>query len=558
MTVDTGTTTSTSRKRKRDGRNEERGAAPEAKSRIGKVAIGEPAKGDSQSKLLRLEALILESRKNYNDIGAIIAGLRDESEETEGAIDAALTLCRIFSRLFALGRMNSSKGDPQSEVIIAQWLRDRYWEYVHVLLDWMAQDDSQKQITALKLLSRLSTEVSYDHAMKNSISPSQIWDRIVRSMLVTSHGHEVRADFITNHFQPYDDIRYLTFSSITACLAEQQQSPQLDEHVVSNTLLLLSATPDVPTTEDSFQRFYPKPSTKGKKDLLSSLTAYKKRAQGAWLSLLRFDLTKEQRKTILGLVSHRMAPWFTKMELLMDFLTDSYNQGGSTSLLALSGLFYLMQEKNLDYPEFYTKLYSLLDSNLLHSQHRSRFFRLLETFLGSTHLPAALVASFMKKLARLSLQSPPAGIVLVTPFIYNLLKKHPLCTFMIHREVRGKDAAEKLRREGMDDPFDEQTGDPMRTNAIESSLWEIEMLQSHYHPNVATLARIISEQFTKQSYNLEDFLDHSYGSMLTAELSKPVKKMPVVEYEIPKRILTTDEEQSPTPENILTRLWDFS
>ncbi len=197
----------------------------------------------------------------------------------------------------------------------------------------------------------------------------------------------------------------------------------------------------------------------------------------------------------------------------MDFLTDSYDFGGSTSLLALSGLFYLIQEKNLDYPLFYQKLYSLLDAGILHSRHRSRFLRLLDTFLASTHLPAALVASFIKRLSRLMLHAPPAGIVAIIPWIYNLLKRHPTCTFMIHREVREAEAKQQLADEGMDDPFNMQEKDPMHTNAIDSSLWEIQMLQSHYHPNVATLAKIISEQFTKQAYNIEDFLDHSYASV---------------------------------------------
>lgn len=84
---------------------------------------------------------------------------------------------------------------------------------------------------------------------------------------------------------------------------------------------------------------------------------------------------------------------------------------------------------------------------------------------------------------------------------------------MIHREIRGPAEKEALENEGMEDPFVADERDPMMTNAIDSSLWEIVMLQSHYHPNVATLAKIISEQFTKQAYNLEDFLDHSYGSV---------------------------------------------
>lgn len=227
-------------------------------------------------------------------------------------------------------------------------------------------------------------------------------------------------------------------------------------------------------------------------------------------------MTKERRKKTLGLITNSIAPWFNKPELLMDFLSDSYDTGGSVSLLALSGVFYLIQERNLDYPSFYRKLYSLLDANVLHSKHRSKFLRLLDTFLASSHLPAVLVASFIKRLSRLLLNAPPAGIVAVVPWIYNLLKRHPTCTFMIHRETREAHEKEALKNDGMEDPFVADEPDPMMTNAIESSLWEVVMLQSHYHPNVATLAKIISEQFTKQAYNLEDFLDHSYGSVSSA------------------------------------------
>lgn len=246
------------------------------------------------------------------------------------------------------------------------------------------------------------------------------------------------------------------------------------------------------------------------KQRLKGMTAHKKQAQELWLKILRGNLSKSRRKTILGLVTQQIAPWFTRIELLMDFLSDSFNAGGSTSLAALSGLFHLIREKNLDYPRFYVKLYTLLTTEILHSKHRSRFFRLLDTFLFSTHLPAALVASFIKRLARLSLSAPPSGIVVVVPWIYNLLKNHPSCTFMIHRKAEN---SRYTIEHGMNDPFDMEEPDPMKTNAIDSSLWEIHTLQSHYHPNVATIAKIISEQFTKQAYNLEDFLDHSYTSV---------------------------------------------
>jgi U3 small nucleolar RNA-associated protein 19 len=46
--------------------------------------------------------------------------------------------------------------------------------------------------------------------------------------------------------------------------------------------------------------------------------------------------------------------------------------------------------------------------------------------------------------------------------------------------------------------------------------------------------------------------------MLEAELSKEVKKVPVVEYEIPKKIFTKHEEGARMEDSLLVKLWDFS
>lgn len=292
-------------------------------------------------------------------------------------------------------------------------------------------------------------------------------------------------------------------------LTERQS---VDEELQNTVFDFLLKMEDVPESSEDLEDFYIEQPSK-KKHPLRSLSQHKKRAQEAWLALFNLGLSKEQRKKVLDVMASSIAPWFIKPELLMDFLTDCYNTGGSISLLALSGVFYLIQERNLDYPSFYQKLYSLLDTDILHSKYRSRFFRLLDTFLGSSHLPAVLVASFIKRLARLALNAPPSAIVVIVPWFYNLFKKHPLTTFMMHRVPRTKEEKDLIETEGVLDPFLPDEQDPMETYAIDSCLWEIVQLQSHYHPNVATIAKIISEQFTKQSYNLEDFLDHSYGSV---------------------------------------------
>ena len=290
-------------------------------------------------------------------------------------------------------------------------------------------------------------------------------------------------------------------------------------------------------------------------DAASAAKPLRIRLGKAWLAILGSpSLTASSRKTILRQAA-AIVPWMSRPEILMDFFTDCYNVGGSTSLLALSGLFDLMKLKNLDYPSFYPKLYSLLDADLLPSKHRSRFMRLLNTFLGSSHLPASLVASFIKRLSRLALLAPPAAIVAIVPYIYNILKAHPTCTFMIHRN--SYPPYTKTEDNLGIDPFNMSETDPQKTHAIDSSLWELESLQSHYHPNVASLARIISEQFTKQHYNLEDFLDHGYASMLDSELAKEPKKAPIIEYRIPQRILTKTPEGE-AGDNLILKLWNFT
>jgi U3 small nucleolar RNA-associated protein 19 len=122
-----------------------------------------------------------------------------------------------------------------------------------------------------------------------------------------------------------------------------------------------------------------------------------------------------------------------------------------------------------------------------------------------SYLPASLIAAFVKRLARLSLSAPPSASVIVVPFIYNMLKRHPTCMKMIHSST--------TITSDTTDPYDATTMDPYHCNAINSSLWELQTLSQHYYANVSTLAKIFTEQFLKPKYNLEDFLDHTYATV---------------------------------------------
>ncbi|KAI8939944.1 hypothetical protein NX059_003670 [Plenodomus lindquistii] len=523
-------------KRKRDPSNPER---RESKSKSRRKASSDHG-DDVQTDIALLEAKILESRKHYNNIATLLQLARQSEPENDAPILAAVALCRVFSRLLATGDMIKPKGMGEAEAVVVSWLRERYREFMDVLLDdFLPSDNPPKQSVALTLVMRLVKEESKaekDYKLKNGPLP-----RLVQILLSLPEDDLNRDEFVDKYFKQFDDIRFQTFQTIKTLL-DSELDITTRKLVAANSMSLLSTLEQVPKSNSDIQSFYVQSKSKNP---IPSIHVYKEKAQAAWLATMRSGLSKDQRKTILTTFSYQIAPWFQQPEMLMDFLTDSYDVGGATSLLALSGLYYLISEKNLDYPSFYLKLYSLLDDGLLHSKHRSRFFRLLDTFMSSTHLPAAMVASFIKRLSRLALHGPPAGVVVVVPWIYNMFKRHPSCTFMMHREIRDPALKQQLEDQGMDDPFDMDESDPMLTNAMESSVWELEALQSHYHPNVATLAKIISEQFTKRSYNLEDFLDHSYNALLNVELDRELKKEPEVEFEIPKRIFTAEEGLNP-------------
>lgn len=132
-------------------------------------------------------------------------------------------------------------------------------------------------------------------------------------------------------------------------------------------------------------------------------------------------------------------------------------------------------------------------------------------------------------MARLLLTASPGAIVSILPLIYNLLKLHPNCMILIHDPEyvpKNYELYDKVKNLKFEDPFDINEKDPEMSDAINSSLWEIDTLMSHYHPNVASLAKIFKQPFRKLNYNIEDFLDWNYKILLENELKRKIKILP--------------------------------
>ncbi|GAA5830762.1 hypothetical protein JCM11251_001065 [Rhodosporidiobolus azoricus] len=500
----------------------------------------------------------------------------------------------------AEGRKELAKEDASVQKVKA-WLRERWEEYLSKTAEVVGGHwDGSVRLSALNaLMSLVRTEslfLTSLHPTKQARFAQTTFVHVVRAILLPpTEGGAIQEDVKeewNKWFDRCDDIRYYYLKEAATILSSYSRSSSskiapspLPAHLISNAISTLETLTTMPTSPSELNEFFcatpsaKSPSTSKKRKAedddpradgstgifdsssdeaesdpetvkqlnsaqrkkslpaLLSLVAHRRVFQDCWLAILTLPIREEDSKRVLIMLHRQVLPHMTEPRRLMDWLVDCADVGGTVGILALNGLFTLMTKHGLEFPDFYTKLYSLLDRSVLHVRYRPRFFRLLDIFMSSSHLPATLIASFLKRLSRLSLSASPAAIVTVIPFIYNLLKRHPSCMVLIHRSSSNSTLASE---HGDDydwstDPFDPKEQDPTQTGALDSSLWEIKALQEHYLASVSGLAKVFSEAMNKQSYAMEDFLDHSYATLLSTELSRRIGSRPPALAPVPSR-----------------------
>jgi U3 small nucleolar RNA-associated protein 19 len=266
----------------------------------------------------------------------------------------------------------------------------------------------------------------------------------------------------------------------------------------------------------------------------------KKSFEKAWSACMQLPLRPSTYKQVLLRLPENIMPLMRSPLKLADFLTDSYNLGGLSSILALSGLFILMRVHNLDYPNFYAALYRTLTPAVFYAKHRARFFRLLTVCLAAKALPAATAASFIKRLNRLALGAPPSGALYALALTKNLLLRHPECMVLIRRDAGGGEGptgAAGGSRAGSGgaaasaylDRFLPTEADPAAAQSLESSLWELYGSRAHYHPAVAALAKDMERKWDKHEAKLpmDEYTAHTYRELFELEASRKVKTTPL-------------------------------
>ncbi|XP_055971523.1 nucleolar complex protein 4 homolog isoform X2 [Sorex fumeus] len=443
-----------------------------------------PSPGGAREALGRRVEAVLASRGEANAVFDILAVL--QSEHPAEVQDAVRACSRLFGALLQRGELFVGPLPPEEMVLAGSqgatrkykvWMRHRYQSCCTRLGELLAHPAFEVKESALASLMKF-VRLEGAHPLEkpkwegNYLFPRELLKLVVQGLL----SPEEDRTLLLSHFRSYlehDDIRYHTMQAATEAVARATDGHP-EEH--------------------------------------------RKVFQHMWLSFLKHKLPLSLCKKVLVIMHDAILPSLAQPSLMIDFLSRAYDAGGAISLLALNGLFILIHKHNLEYPDFYRKLYGLLDPSIFHVKYRARFFHLADLFLSSSHLPAYLVAAFAKRLARLSLTAPPEALLMVLPFICNLLRRHPACRVLVHRP-RGPELDA--------DPYDPQEEDPARSRALESSLWELQTLQQHYHPEVATAASVINHALSVPEVSIAPLLELSAFEIFERDLKKTPESVPL-------------------------------
>ncbi|KAG7579457.1 CCAAT-binding factor [Arabidopsis thaliana x Arabidopsis arenosa] len=536
---------------------------------------------------------LLTSRSHINNLPLLLTFVSPESPP-EFVVESLLSLQSFFtpllSQLPSTSSSPSSTKDDDPEVVFKAWLRSKFDEFVKLLLDVLVSQQSEDSLRGIVM----GTLMEFVKLLNVGRFHSSIYHRLLHAIIHSEVDIEIFLDILTSKYFKYIDVRYFTYISMEKFVKTLEESVSADRTAIENSeaesdskeslelsvrkiyQVLSQIPPPEKLAEKSHHEMWSgsdessieKPTDKKKKTeegdstLLSPTTISKRmklKFTKAWISFLRLPLPIDVYKEVLASIHLTVIPHLSNPTMLCDFLTKSYDIGGVVSVMALSSLFILMTQHGLEYPNFYEKLYALLVPSVFVAKHRAKFLQLLDACLKSSMLPAYLAASFTKKLSRLSLSIPPAGSLVITALIYNLLRRHPTINHLVQESVENAnegntEAGEhnesqpksiKKRKLGID-YFNNQESDPKKSGALKSSLWEIDTLRHHYCPPVSRFISSLETNLTVRSktteMKIEDFSSGSYATIFGDEIRRRVKQVPLAFYKTVPTSLFADSD----------------
>lgn len=384
--------------------------------------------------------------------------------------------------------------EHSSELLYKEWLQTRYIEIFRLCLECLENgshsEGQQALCTLMKLIVNEGQYPLEEYVTQEQSFPVQNLSKVISKLL---HGPGLTKHLIAkfSEYTEYSDIHFYTWKMVLKSIVPNAHS-NFNSVFIQNFIEFLNVL--IPSElKDSEEKFL------CKEIKLDALTL-KRYINKAWNNMVKWDHNELTQRQLLLLLLEKILVHLDRPQLLADYLMDSLDVGGSISLLALQLIFILIHKYNMSYPNIYKKLYAMFEPECFHMKFKARLFYLGDIFLSSSFLPEILVAAFAKRLARLALIAPPQDIIIILYFISNLLFRHPGLKRLLALQSNQE-------RETSEDMYLMEESDPNESRALDSSLWEIQLLRNHMLPNVSQCAKQIMTQPLSQEYNLGEYLE---------------------------------------------------
>lgn len=394
---------------------------------------------------------LLNDKSNVNHIIKLYHFMTLPSDNTDnmGLMLASISvLSHVYIKYRGSGDFQSNHNDTDAIIKYKSWLNKQYNKFIDQSIR-ILHDCTNEQIqnTVIDLLCDDFTAQTHqdEHILQHT--PNSLYT-LIQHVLLTENLYPSSITVLTSYIQSYNDVRYhvLTYLQSIVQYSAKQWKRVADKYnvtgshsdnnktlrqLVSHHLCHILASYH-PINSNQYE---------DKSNLCQCYTditddQYKQQLSDTWLSYLcndQIDNSHETYAYTLSIMHNTILPSITTPLLLCDYLTDSYNIGGDTAVLALHGLLDLIQKHNLDYPNFYTMLYKLCgDVHIYHSQYRVTFYKLLHTFLTSRYIPNYMIAAFVKRLARIALITSAPSTYYIVALTHSILQRHKSIRFMLY------------------------------------------------------------------------------------------------------------------------------
>ncbi|XP_050363992.1 protein NUCLEOLAR COMPLEX ASSOCIATED 4 isoform X2 [Argentina anserina] len=463
---------------------------------------------------------LLSSRTHTNNLPKLLSFISPTSPP-QFVVESLLSVQAFFTPLLpdlpssSSSSSSSSAAADDPELIYRTWLRSKFDELVESLVQILLSPDSDDTLKEV-VLDALMEFVKLGNGGKFH---SAIFHRFLRSIVYSAASANVLVDLLASKYFKYIDVCYFTYISMEK-LAKTLDAKGISDDRNQNADVNNGSHPSE-SMEQPFRNIH---------YIMSHIPAFE-----CSVEKTDYDMWSESNQYEDHSESQKAKDKKQK--------TKKHNENA----LSAANIVKKMKLK-------FTKAWlSFLRLPLPLDVYKE----LLDSCLKSPLLPAYLAAAFAKKLSRLSLSVPPSGALVIIALIHNLLQRHPSINCLVNRVQQGDQEtvkvdpeAEVSTQEGVGanvtdstdqslwkpviDPFDNEQSDPKKSNAMRSSLWEIDTLRHHYCPHVARFVVSLENDLTVRSktteISIEDFSSGSYATIFGEEMRRRVKQAPISFY----------------------------